>query len=45
MEVKSCVTFDNIFIEIDVATVFKCREDDKSIENFVYNISINQLNE
>jgi hypothetical protein len=24
--------------------VFKCKEDSKSIENFVYNISINQLN-
>ena len=45
MEVKSCPTFDNIFIEIDVAAVFKCKEDDKAIENFVYNISINQLNE
>ena len=41
---KSCPTFDNIFIEIEVGAVFKCKEDSKSIENFVYNISINQLN-
>eukprot|EP00347_Sterkiella_histriomuscorum_P018054 403346966 len=44
LEVKSCPTFDNIFIQIDVAAVFKCKEDDDSIERFVYNISINQLN-
>ena len=44
MTVKSCPTFDNIFIEIEVGAVFKCKEDEKSIENFVYNISINQLN-
>ena len=44
MTVKACPTFDNIFIEIEVGAVFKCKEDDKSIENFVYNISINQLN-
>ena len=44
MEVKSCPTYDNIFIYIDVAAVFKCKEDDESIEKFVYNISINQLN-
>ena len=44
LEVKSCPTYDNIFIEIDVAVVFRCKDDNKSIENFVYNISINQLN-
>ncbi|CDW78952.1 UNKNOWN [Stylonychia lemnae] len=44
MEVKSCPTYDNIFIYIDVAAVFKCKDDDASIERFVYNISINQLN-
>lgn len=44
MNVKSCPTYDNIFIEIEVCAVFKCKEDEKSIENFVYNISINQLN-
>jgi len=44
LEVKSCPTFDNIFIQIDVAAVFRCKEDDASIEKFVYNISINQLN-
>lgn len=41
MNVKSCPTFDNIFIEIEVGAVFRCREDDGSIEKFVYNISIN----
>ena len=44
LTVKSCPTFDNIFIEIEVGAVFRCREDNKSIEEFVYNISINQLN-
>lgn len=44
LTVKSCPTFDNIFIEIEVGAVFRCRDDDKSIEEFVYNISINQLN-
>lgn len=44
MNVKSCPTFDNIFIEIEVSCVFKCKEETKDIEKFVYNISINQLN-
>ena len=44
MNVKSCPTFDNIFIEIEVGAVFRCKDDQKSIEQFVYNISINQLN-
>ena len=45
MIVKSCPTFDNIFIEIDTAVVFHCKETDEDIKNFAYNISINQLNE
>jgi len=45
LPVKSCPTFDNIFVEIDIAVLFKCKEDDESIKSFVYNISINQLNE
>ena len=45
MEVKSCPTFDNIFVEIDVSVVFRCMESDDDIKNFVYKISINQLNE
>ena len=44
LTVKSCPTYDNIFISIEVSAVFKCKEDEKSIEQFVYNISINQLN-
>lgn len=44
MNVRSCPTFDNIFIDIEVGAVFRCKEDDQSIEQFVYNISINQLN-
>ena len=43
--VKSCPTFDNIFVEVDIAIVFRCKEDEESIKQFVYNISINQLNE
>ena len=42
---KACPTYDNIFVGIDIAVVFKCKEDDESIKKFVYNISINQLNE
>ncbi len=45
MPVKSCPTYDNIFVEVDIAVLFKCKDDEASIEKFVYNISINQLNE
>lgn len=45
MIVKSCPTFDNVFVEIDIAVVFKCKDDEDSIKAFAYNISINQLNE
>ena len=45
MVVKSCPTYDNVFIEIDIGVVFKCKNDDESIKSFVYKISINQLNE
>jgi len=45
MVVKSCPTFDNVFVEIDIAVVFRCKSDDESIKSFAYNISINQLNE
>ena len=45
MIVKSCPTFDNVFIEIDIGVVFRCKDDEESIKNFAYNISINQLNE
>lgn len=45
MIVRSCPTFDNVFVEIDIAVFFKCKEDDESIKAFAYNISINQLNE
>ena len=43
MVVKSCPTFDNVFVEIDIAVVFKCKDDDESIKNFVYNISMTML--
>ena len=42
---RACPTYDNIFVALDIAVVFKCKEDDESIHNFVYRISINQLNE
>jgi regulator of protease activity HflC (stomatin/prohibitin superfamily) len=45
MCVRSCPTYDNVFIEIDIAVVFKCKDDEESIKSFAYNISINQLNE
>jgi hypothetical protein len=41
MVVKSCPTYDNVFIEIDIAVVFKCKDDEESIKAFAYNISIN----
>ena len=42
---RACPTYDNIFVALDIAVVFKCKEDDNSIHDFVYRISINQLNE
>jgi len=41
----ACPTFDNIFVDIDISVCFTCRDDDQSIQNFVYNVSINQMNE
>jgi len=43
--VRACPTFDNIFVALDIAVVFKCKEDQDSIFNFCYRLSINQLNE
>ena len=43
--VRACPTYDNIFVALDIAVVFRCKPDDDSIHNFVYRISINQLNE
>jgi hypothetical protein len=43
--VRACPTFDNIFVALDIAVVFRCKPDDDSIFNFCYRISINQLNE
>jgi len=34
-----------VFVAIDICVVFRCKEDDESIHNFCYRISINQLNE
>lgn len=43
--VRACPTFDNIFVALDIAVIFKCKEDADSIFNFCYRLSINQLNE
>jgi len=43
--VRACPTYDNIFVALDIAVVFRCKEDSESIFNFCYRISINQLNE
>lgn len=43
--VRACPTYDNIFVALDIAVVFKCKQDDASVHDFVYRISINQLNE
>jgi hypothetical protein len=34
-----------VFVALDVCVVFRCKPDDTSIHDFVYKISINQLNE
>jgi len=43
--VRACPTYDNIFVALDIAVIFKCKESEEDIRNFVYRISINQLNE
>jgi regulator of protease activity HflC (stomatin/prohibitin superfamily) len=43
--VRACPTYDNIFVALDIAVVFRCKGDQDSIFNFCYRISINQLNE
>lgn len=43
--VKACPTFDNIFVALDVVVVFRCMDDDESIFNFSYKLSVNYLNE
>ena len=42
---RACPTYDNIFVALDIAVVFHCKEDEDSIFNFCYRISVNQLNE
>lgn len=42
---RAAPTYDNIFVALDIAVVFRCKPDDDSIFNFCYRISINQLNE
>ena len=39
--VRACPTYDNIFVALDIAVVFRCKENDDDIRNFVYRISIN----
>jgi len=43
--VRAAPTYDNIFVALDIAVVFRCKEDEQSIFNFCYRISVNQLNE
>jgi regulator of protease activity HflC (stomatin/prohibitin superfamily) len=43
--VRACPTYDNIFVQLDIAVTFRCKPDTDSIFNFCYRISINQLNE
>lgn len=42
---RACPTWDNIFVALDIAVLFRCKPDDDSIFNFCYRLSINQLNE
>ena len=44
-QVRACPTYDNIFVGLGITVVFKCMETQDDIFNFVYRISINQLNE
>ena len=39
--VRAAPTYDNIFVALDIAVVFRCKPDDQSIFNFCYRISIN----
>lgn len=43
--VNACPSYDNIFISIDIAVVFRCKHTEQDIFNFCYRISVNQLNE
>ena len=43
--VKACPTYDNIFVALDIAVVFRCVPTEESILNFCYTLSVNQLNE
>ena len=55
--VRACPTYDNIFVALDIAVVFRCKQSlnpdgttdheamKQNIFNFCYRISINQLNE
>ena len=43
--VQACPTYDNIYVELDLSVIFRCKQDDESIYNFCYRISTNQLNE
>ena len=45
LPIRNCPTVDNIFITIDVSIVLHIREGEENLKNFVYNTSINQLNE
>jgi hypothetical protein len=43
--VRACPTYDNIFVALDIAVVFRCIPTEESVLNFCYKISVNQLNE
>ena len=45
LPVKACPTYDNIFVQIDICVTFKVKAEEQDVKNFVYKISINQLNE
>ncbi len=45
LPVKACPTIDNIFVEIDVTVLFKVKDSEEDVRNFVYHISVNQFNE
>jgi regulator of protease activity HflC (stomatin/prohibitin superfamily) len=43
--VRNCPTIDNIYVQIDVAIVLKIKPGEENAKNFVYKVSVNELNE
>lgn len=44
LPIRAVPTLDNVFVEIHMTVLFRCIDSEKDVQNFVYNISVNQLN-